>query len=191
MSVQQRDEGDEWGDGVEAEAAVADQPDAAVEALETAVGEPEADGGEDAGAVAADRLGEADERLKARPGCPRQPRVEVLGRERWVVEVIEQAQFLLEQEGAVQRAVGVLDFTEQRELIYGLLGRRLEQGPAGALDPAPARRLGALVGVPLVAAHLVCGTLAEANHMEGVKADLGVGDVSRTEFHGRVTWIRR
>ncbi len=39
---------------MEAEAAVADQPDAAVEALETAVGEPEADGGEDAGAVAAD-----------------------------------------------------------------------------------------------------------------------------------------
>src|SRR3954465_1327555 len=38
---------------VEAEAAVADQPDAAVEDLEAAAGESEADGGEDAVAVGA------------------------------------------------------------------------------------------------------------------------------------------
>jgi hypothetical protein len=41
---------------------VADEADAAVEAFEAAVGEAEADGGEDAGAVAADRAGELDER---------------------------------------------------------------------------------------------------------------------------------
>jgi hypothetical protein len=49
---------------VEAEAAVADEADAAVEAFQAAVGEVEADGGEDAGAVTADRAGKADERLQ-------------------------------------------------------------------------------------------------------------------------------
>jgi hypothetical protein len=50
---------------VEAEAAVADQPDAAVEAFEAAVGEPEADGGEHAGAVGADRAREPDVRAQS------------------------------------------------------------------------------------------------------------------------------
>jgi hypothetical protein len=49
---------------VEAEAAVADQADAAVESFEAAVVEAEADGGEDAFAVAADRAGELDERVE-------------------------------------------------------------------------------------------------------------------------------
>src|SRR4051812_3891181 len=56
------DEGDQWGGGVKAEAAVADQADAAVEALEAAVGEPEADRGEDAVAVRAEGAGGLDER---------------------------------------------------------------------------------------------------------------------------------
>jgi hypothetical protein len=50
---------------VKAEAAVADEADAAVEALEAPVGQAEADGGEDAGAVAADRARELDERKQA------------------------------------------------------------------------------------------------------------------------------
>ena len=49
---------------MEAEAAVADQADLAVEALEASVCEAEADGGEDAVAVAADRAGEPDERAQ-------------------------------------------------------------------------------------------------------------------------------
>jgi hypothetical protein len=48
---------------VEAEAAVADQPDAAVEAFQASVGEAEADRGEDPVAVAADRAGELGEWL--------------------------------------------------------------------------------------------------------------------------------
>jgi hypothetical protein len=44
---------------VVAEGAVADQADLAVEAFEAAVGEAEADGGEDAGAVRAQGAGEA------------------------------------------------------------------------------------------------------------------------------------
>jgi len=50
---------------VEAEAAVADEADAAVESFEAAVVQSESDGGEDAGAVAADRAGELDERFEA------------------------------------------------------------------------------------------------------------------------------
>src|SRR3954452_11489492 len=71
------DEGDEGCGGVEAEAAVADQADAAVEALEAAVGEPEADGGEDAGAVATDRARELDERDQPRPRRPGEPAIQV------------------------------------------------------------------------------------------------------------------
>ena len=76
------DEGDQGCGGVEAEAAVADQADAAVEALEAAVVEAEPDRGEDAGAVAADRAGELDERLEPGAGCPGEPGGEVRGRER-------------------------------------------------------------------------------------------------------------
>jgi len=47
---------------VEGEAAVADEPGAAVEAFEAPVGEAESDRGEDARLVA-DRAGEPDERL--------------------------------------------------------------------------------------------------------------------------------
>jgi hypothetical protein len=56
------DGGDQWGSGVKADAAVADEPDAAVEALEVAVGQAEADGGGNAGAVAAQRAGQGDDR---------------------------------------------------------------------------------------------------------------------------------
>ena len=110
-------------------------------------------------------------------GRPGQPGVEVRRREPRVVELVEQPQLLLEQEGAVERLVGLRDFAEQRELRDGLLVGRLEQRPAGALDPAPVRGVRALVGVPLVAADLVDGALAEADDVERVKADLGVGDV--------------
>jgi hypothetical protein len=75
---------------MKAEAAVADEADAAVESLEAAVGQAEADGGEDAGAVAADRSGELGERLEARSGCPGQPGIEVRRRERGIFKVVEQ-----------------------------------------------------------------------------------------------------
>ena len=68
------DEGDERVGGVEAEGAVADQADLAVEALEAAVGEAEADGGEDAVAVLAQGAREADERLQPGARWPRPAR---------------------------------------------------------------------------------------------------------------------
>jgi len=49
---------------VEAEAAVRQQPDLGVEAFQAAVGQAEADRGEDAVAVASDAAGELDERLE-------------------------------------------------------------------------------------------------------------------------------
>ena len=74
---------------MKAEAAVADEADAAVEALEAPVGEPEVDGGQDAGAVAADGAREPDEGGQARAGGPGQPGVEVCGREGGIVELVE------------------------------------------------------------------------------------------------------
>ena len=74
---------------------MADQADAAVESFEAAVVEVEPDRVEDSGPVAADRARELDERLEPRSGCPGEPRVEVLGRELWVVEVVEQPELFL------------------------------------------------------------------------------------------------
>jgi hypothetical protein len=109
---------------VEAEAAVADQADLAVEAFEAAVGEPEADGGEDSVAVLAQGAGEPCERLEPGARCPGQPGVEVGGRERGVGQVVEQPQLLSQQERAVELAVVVLDLPECGELADRLaLGR--------------------------------------------------------------------
>ena len=83
------DERDEGAGGVEAEAAVADRSNAAVEPFEAPVVEPEADGGEDPVAVAADGAGELDERLQPRAGGPGEPGVEVLGGEGEVLELVE------------------------------------------------------------------------------------------------------
>jgi len=88
---------------VEAEGAVAGQADLRVEAFEAAVGEPEADGGEDALAVAADRPRELDERPQLRATRPGEPGGEVLGCGARVLEVVERPQLLLEQEGARAR----------------------------------------------------------------------------------------
>jgi len=43
---------------------------------------------------------------------PGQPRVEVRGREAWIVELVEQPELFFEQEGAVERLVGLLDLAE-------------------------------------------------------------------------------
>src|SRR5215217_4802827 len=94
-------------------------------------------------------------------------------REAWVVELVEQPELFLEQEGTVERLVGLLDLAEQRELVDRLLGGRLEQRPAGALDPAAAWGVRTLVGVPFVAADLVDGALGEPHDVERVEGDLG------------------
>ena len=47
---------------------------------------------------------------------PGQPGVQVRGREARVVEVVEQPQLFAQQEGAVERAVGLLDLAERGEL---------------------------------------------------------------------------
>jgi len=97
---------------VEAEAAVADQADAAVESFEAAVVQTEADGVEDPVAVAADGARELDERLQAGSGGPGEPGVQVRRGERRILEVVEKPEFFFEQERAVERPVGLLDFAE-------------------------------------------------------------------------------
>ena len=101
----------------------------------------------------------------------------MLGGEPGILELVEDAELFLEQERAVEPLVGLLDFAELCELVDGLLLRRLEQRPAGALDPLAGRGVGAFVRVPLVAADLVDRPLGEAHDVEGVEADLGVGEV--------------
>ena len=83
------------------EAAVADEPDAAVETFEASVVEAEADRGEDPVAVTADGAGELYERLQPGAGGPGEPGVDVLGRERGIFELVEDAELFFEQEGSV------------------------------------------------------------------------------------------
>jgi hypothetical protein len=59
------DEGDQGAGAVEAAAAVADQADRAVHAFKAAVGQAEAKGGEDAGAVGSQGAREPDGRRQA------------------------------------------------------------------------------------------------------------------------------
>jgi hypothetical protein len=65
--------------------------DLGVQALEAGVGESEGDGGEDAVAVAAQRVRQADERLELGARRPGQPGLEVFGRLGGVVEVVERS----------------------------------------------------------------------------------------------------
>jgi len=74
------------------------------------------------------------------------------------------------------------DLAEQRELRDRLFLGRLEQRPARALDPAALRGVGALVDVPFVAPDLVDGALPKPDDVEGIEADLGVGDVGADRF---------
>src|SRR4051812_16337116 len=147
---------------MESEAAVADEADLAVEAFLAAVGEAEADGGEDAVAVAAQGAGEPDERAQPGAGGPGEPSIEVRGGELGVGQVVEQPELFAQQEGAVEALVDLADLVQRGELADGLVFGRFEQRPAGALDPAAMRGSGALVSVPFIAADLVDGAGAEA-----------------------------
>ncbi len=99
----------------------------------------------------------------------------MLGGERGVIEVVERAQLFLEQVGAVETAVGVLDFGELGGLAGGEPLGCLEQRPAHALDPSAGRALALARGVPLGAADLIDGAAGQDDDVEGIKADLGAG----------------
>jgi hypothetical protein len=71
--------------------------------------------------VLADRAGGLDERVESRSAGPGEPGVEVRWCERRIVELVEDAELFLEQERAVERLVGLLDFGEQGELFDRLL----------------------------------------------------------------------
>ena len=86
-----------------------------------------------------------------------------------VVEPVEQAQLVVEQEGAVEAAVGVLDLAEAGELLGALALGRLEQRPAGGLDPPAGGGVRALVGVPLLAADLIGRPGSQAQTWKGSK----------------------
>src|SRR5438445_11545256 len=102
--------------------------------------------------------------------------------QRVTLESVEQPQLLLEQERAVERLVGPLHFGQQLELLGLLLGGRLQQRPARALDPAPLGRVRALVRVPLIAADAVDAGLGSRTTWKGSKATSACGMHSRIAF---------
>src|SRR4051794_4768822 len=63
-----------------------------------------------------------------------QPGVEVRRGEGRVVEVVKQPQLLVQQKGAAEPRVGLLDLAEGGQLADGLTFGRLEQRPARPLD---------------------------------------------------------
>jgi hypothetical protein len=93
---------------VEAEGAAGQQPDLGVDRLDARVGEAVTDGRGDPGALLGDRAGELDERLQAAAPRPLQPALEQLDGLRGG-EPVDLAQLLLEQVGAVEAGVGLLD----------------------------------------------------------------------------------
>ena len=106
--------------------------------------------------------------------------------------MVEQPELFLEQERAVEPLVGGRDLGQPRELLFALALRRLEQRPAGVLDPAAARSLALAVLVPLGAAHIVDRSARELAHVERVEHDLraeplvGLGDrLDRVLIAGR------
>jgi hypothetical protein len=75
---------------VESEGAVADQADLGVEAFQAAVGEMEADRGEDAVAVLAQRARQLHERTQSGAGGPGEPGVDMVWGECRLGQVVEQ-----------------------------------------------------------------------------------------------------
>src|SRR3954464_7887965 len=91
---------------------------------------------------------------------------------RGVGEVVEQAELFAQQEGAVEALVDLADLVQRGELADALVLGRFEQRPAGALDPAPVRRVRSVVLVPFVAAARVGRARAEPADVERIEADL-------------------
>jgi hypothetical protein len=86
-----------------------------------------------------------------------------------------QPELILEQERAVEPLVRAGDLGEPGELLGGLALGCFEQGPAGVLDPAVARRLARVVLVPLGTADVVDRTAGElADVKEGSNTISGV-----------------
>ena len=120
--------------------------------------------------MTADRARELDESLQARARCAGQPGIQMRGRNRRVLESVKQSEFLLEQKA---RNIGLLAcWTSPRSASCPIdcLSGAFQQRPAGVLDLAALGGARALVGVPLVAAHLVDGALGEADDVEWAKA---------------------
>ena len=76
-------------------------------------------------------------------------------------ELVDVAQFAVEQERAVHGLVGQHDVGELEQLPGGLLGGVLEQAVAGAFDPLALAAGRATVLVVLAAADLVSGLAGE------------------------------
>ena len=148
--------------------------------FDAGVGEPVGDRGLDHSALLGDPSGELDERLEAAASGPAQPGLEQ--REGLVGgDAVDLAELFVEQVGAVERLVGLLDPGELGLLAVGeVLGVLPEREP-GALELARELRLAfAARLVPDLAADLVERLGRELDDVERVEAELAFGQRSAT-----------
>ena len=156
-----------------------DQPDLVVERFSSSVGDAQASGGEDAVAVAADRLGQADERWHAAAAglgaeTPEQL-IDIIGGE---TGREDRAQRFLELIGAGNLATGGLQRSQRRDLSVREVLRSFERRPAGVLEALGGVSIADQAQlVPVLAAHLVQRVAAELGDVEAVDAHDGLGCV--------------
>lgn len=155
---------------VEAIGTASDQSGLVVQTLSEAVGLSAGDIGEDPVFVPLDGLREFDERRGTRASGPREPLSECFLRsaEFQVVECLGKR--LLEQIGAVERPVVLLDGAQAQPLHSGEVPRVLQQRETRVLDPASL--VGALRIAHLFAPHFVDGVAGEPLDLEAVEDDL-------------------
>jgi hypothetical protein len=153
---------------VEAEGASGDGAGLAVEALDAAVVQAGGDVGDDAVEVGADGLRELLEGPEARPSRPADPILEATAGDVDLAAVEDLGERLLEQVGAVERLVGLLDDGELGLLVDGEVPGVLLQRITGVLERCGL--VGALEGARLLASHLVDRVVGEALDVEAVEA---------------------
>src|SRR5207249_5254248 len=149
-------------------AAVVDQADLRVQALQLRVRQAEPNGIEDAAAVGSDRLGELDHGGDAAPASPSQPGVETL-RSFGRAGSVDVSEGLLDQVGAVQDTVLGLELLEDLALRGLQLVGVLQQCPPCAFDPGGVPG-GMTVAAPGPAAAFVDGLVGELDDVERIDA---------------------
>src|SRR5664280_1498383 len=179
--------------GVKSVGAVDDEPDAAVEAFVSGVGDAQAYGGEDARSSLSDGAGQGDEGREAAAGCLGAEPIEQDTDVGFVQVTGEHcAQRFLEGVGAPQVASAAFDFAEGGSLIIGQVSRIFHQRPAGSAEPACDVLVGQFAQfLPYLAADLVQRGGGEGDDVERVVTDDRLAGVGAHAFPERGRHVHR